>query len=85
MNTVMLNKGLIDEMVLTIFPIALGEGIRLFAPGAKRASFQTVGCETFETGLIQWRLAAGPPDEDASVIGEGSAAQGNIEGVRKRI
>ena len=58
-NAVMLNNGLIDEMILTVFPIALGEGIPLFAPGARRASFHTVGCETYETGLIQWRLAAG--------------------------
>ena len=56
-NTVMLNHGLIlDEMILTIFPMVLGEGIPLFAPGADRSSFQTGGCETFETGPIQWRL-----------------------------
>ena len=55
-NTAMLNEGLIDEMILTIFPLALGEGIPLFAPGATRSSFKTVGCETYETGLIQWRL-----------------------------
>ena len=58
-NTVMLNEGLIDEMTLTIFPLALGEGIPLFAAGATRASFTTVGCETYETGLIQWRLVRG--------------------------
>ena len=58
-NTVMLNEGLIDEMILTIFPLALGEGIPLFAPGATRSSFKTVGCETYETGLIQWRLVRG--------------------------
>ena len=56
-NTVMLNEGLIDEIILTIFPLALGEGIPLFAPGATRSVFTTVGCETYETGLIQWRLA----------------------------
>ena len=55
-NTVMLNEGLVDEMILTIFPLVLGEGIPLFAPGAARSSFKTVGCETYETGLIQWRL-----------------------------
>ena len=56
-NTVMLNENLIDEMILTVFPLLLGEGIPLFAPGAMRSSFNTVGCGTFETGLIQWRLA----------------------------
>ena len=58
-NTVMLNAGLIDEMVLTVFPLVLGEGIPLFAPGATRSQFKTVGCETYETGLIQWRLVRG--------------------------
>ncbi len=52
----MLNAGLIDEVVLTAFPLVLGEGIPLFAPGAMRHEFKTVGYETFETGLIQWRL-----------------------------
>ena len=55
-NTVMLNDVLIDEMILTIFPLVLGEGIPLYAPGALRSSFKTVGCESYETGLIQWRL-----------------------------
>ena len=55
-NTVMLNAGLIDELILTVFPLALGRGIPLFAPGATRSGFKTVGCKTYETGLIQWRL-----------------------------
>ena len=58
-NTVMLNEGLIDEIILTIFPLALGEGIPLFAPRTTRLLFKTVGCETFETSIIQWRLAKG--------------------------
>ena len=55
-NTVMLNAGLVDEMILTIFPLTLGEGIPLFAPGATHSLFKTVSCETYETGLIQWCL-----------------------------
>jgi len=58
-NTVMLNEDLIDSMILTIFPLVLGEGIPLFAPGARRSSFITVGCETYETGVIQWSLVRG--------------------------
>ena len=58
-NRVMLNEGLIDEVILTLFPLVLGEGIPLFAPGAKRASFKTVGYERYATGLVQWRLLRG--------------------------
>ena len=55
-NTIMLNAGLIDELILTVFPLVLGRGIPLFAPDATRSGFRTVGCETYATGLIQWRL-----------------------------
>ena len=55
-NTVMLNAGLIDEIILTVFPLVLGKGIPLFAPGAAPSTFKTVSCETYETGLIQWRM-----------------------------
>jgi dihydrofolate reductase len=59
-NTVMLNAGLIDEVILTMAPVVLGEGIPLFAPGAARASFATTGWEAYETGLVQWHLARLP-------------------------
>ena len=55
-NTVMLNAGLIDEIILTVFPLVLGDGIPLFAPGAKRTRFRTTGCQSYETGLVQWRM-----------------------------
>ena len=55
-NTAMLNAGLIDQVILTVFPLALGDGIPLFAPGAVGSTFRTVCCESFETGLVQWRL-----------------------------
>ena len=55
-NSVMLNAGLIDDIILTVFPLVLGDGVPLFAPGAKHASSKTVDCERYETGLIQWRL-----------------------------
>ena len=55
-NTVMLNEALIDEIILTLFPLVLGEGIPLFASGARRSSFKTVGYERYTTGLIQWHM-----------------------------
>ncbi len=58
-NTAMLNEGLIDEIILTVFPLVLGVGIPLFAPGASRTCLKTVGCRSYETGLIQWHLIKG--------------------------
>ena len=55
-NTVMLDAGLIDEIILTIFPLVLGDGIPLFAPGANLTRFRTTSCESYETGLVQWRM-----------------------------
>ena len=56
LNTIMLEAGLIDEIILTSFPLVLGWGIPLFAPSDVRSPFKTVGCQAFDTGLIQWRL-----------------------------
>ena len=56
-NTVLLNAGLIDEMVLTLFPTTLGGGTPLFAPGANRARFTTVSCRSYPGGVIQWHVA----------------------------
>ncbi len=55
-NTVMLKAGLIDEIILSMFPLVLGEGIPLFAPRAAQHSFKTLGCQQYESGLIQWHL-----------------------------
>jgi dihydrofolate reductase len=55
-NTLMLNADLIDEMILSIHPIILAQGIPLFTDNAKRAHFKTKNCKTFESGLIQLTL-----------------------------
>lgn len=55
-NTIMLNAGLIDEIVVTYVPIVLGAGIPLFAPGADRTTFTTTTAESFGSGLVQWTM-----------------------------
>jgi dihydrofolate reductase len=49
---------LIDEFVISVHPIILGEGIPLFrAPlPMKTLSFQ--GCQAFDTGLLQITYAS---------------------------
>ena len=52
-NTVMLNAGLIDEMIVSIHPIILGEGLPLFAGQPKETTFKVTAQKTFESGLVQ--------------------------------
>lgn len=53
LNTVLLDADLIDEMIITIFPIVLGEGIPLFAPTAKEKVFQLEASKAYENGFVQ--------------------------------
>jgi dihydrofolate reductase len=52
---------LIDEYVLLIHPIVLGQGRRLFGDGAPAAEFRLVDCVPTTTGVIiaTYRLGAG--------------------------
>jgi dihydrofolate reductase len=52
-NTLMLNHRLIDRMILTIVPVALGEGIPLFAESVRPASFILKKRNTFSNGFVQ--------------------------------
>lgn len=48
----MMNDGLIDEMILSIIPIVLGRGIRLFPNHPKETLFTLRHSESFETGVV---------------------------------
>ena len=52
-NTLLLNAGLVDEMVLSIHPTILGEGIALFEGAPIHTDFVLTKCETFPSGLVQ--------------------------------
>lgn len=55
-NTLLLNAGLIDEMILSIHPVILGQGKPLFARKPKLTKFNAVDTKSFESGLIQVSL-----------------------------
>lgn len=44
---------LIDEMIISIIPIMLGDGIPLFKGEFKEKKFKLEGAESFEKGLVQ--------------------------------
>ncbi|MFT8426008.1 MAG: dihydrofolate reductase family protein [Liquorilactobacillus sp.] len=52
-NTEFLNNGLIDELLIRIVPIVIGEGLPLFAEKPTETIFKVVKTETFNTGVIQ--------------------------------
>ena len=49
----LLQQGLIDEMIISIVPVLLGDGTRLFKDGRPEMSLELVRAETFDTGLTQ--------------------------------
>lgn len=46
-------EALIDEFILTIIPILLGEGIPLFSPGCDEVNLQLIQTRKYPGGLVQ--------------------------------
>lgn len=49
----LLKANLIDEFIISIIPILVGDGIKLFADGRPELKLKLVTLKKFETGLIQ--------------------------------
>jgi dihydrofolate reductase len=56
-----INHGLIDDLNLTIVPVLIGDGKRLFGPIDADIDLELIGTKSFESGLIQsrYRVARG--------------------------
>lgn len=53
-NSLLLNANLIDQMIISIHPTALGDGIKLFRDESlKNFNFKLIHHEIFERGLVQ--------------------------------
>jgi dihydrofolate reductase len=48
----MVADGLVDELHLFVFPVALGTGQRLFTDGQGRVRLALAGCEAYESGVV---------------------------------
>lgn len=57
----LMQRNLIDEIVLQIHPIVLGKGCRLFAGGTPLTKLTLVGSLTTSTGVIVATYQLGPP------------------------
>ena len=55
-----LDHGLIDEMILSVTPIVLGEGIPLFPSPTKETSFELTHSESYANGIVnlEYKLAS---------------------------
>jgi dihydrofolate reductase len=51
--TELLTADLIDEMIISVIPILVGEGIRLFKDGRPEQRLSLAGVKGFDTGLVQ--------------------------------
>ncbi|TXK46446.1 dihydrofolate reductase [Pontibacter qinzhouensis] len=56
LNTLVLEAGLLDEIVLTYIPILLGTGIPLFAAGLQEHKLQVESNHCFDNGFVQLTL-----------------------------
>lgn len=52
-NTLLLNHALIDELLIRIVPIIIGEGLPLFAERPLETIFKLIKIDQFSTGTVQ--------------------------------
>ena len=51
----LLQQDLIDEMIISVVPILVGNGIRLFKDNRPEQQLEFVSAKSFDTGLVQLR------------------------------
>ncbi|HRP32772.1 MAG TPA: dihydrofolate reductase family protein [Agriterribacter sp.] len=49
----LLKNDLVDEFIISVIPVLVGNGIRLFKDGRPEQELELVNTRTFDTGLIQ--------------------------------
>ncbi len=48
-------EGLMDEIIVSVIPVLLGGGVRLFEEGIPERQLELLGSTAYETGLVQVR------------------------------
>lgn len=48
-----LRNDLFDELIISVIPVLLGDGIRLFGQRFQEQKLRLIRCESFEKGLVQ--------------------------------
>lgn len=52
LTSTLLNYGLVDEILLIVYPVVLGTGKRLIAQDTRPRSFELVGTQALSTGIL---------------------------------
>lgn len=52
-NSLLLQNNLIDEIILSVIPMALGDGIPLFARGKLNKAMKVAGTKAYTNGVVQ--------------------------------
>ena len=61
LTSTLLEHGLVDEVMLIVYPVLLGKGKRIFAEGTPPRSFELASTQAFPSGIIMNAYkAAGP-------------------------
>jgi dihydrofolate reductase len=50
---ILMEEGLIDEYIISVIPILLGDGKRLFKGGTPQMNVELIESKKFDTGLVQ--------------------------------
>jgi len=58
-NSILLDKDLIDKIILTLIPMTLGEGIPLFHGKYKEVKFNLEDSKSYQNGIVQLTLLFG--------------------------
>lgn len=56
-NTILINSGLVDELILSLIPIVLGEGIPLFSQEMKTKKLLLNTSKVYTSGLVQLKYS----------------------------
>lgn len=55
----LLRSNLVDEIIVSIIPVLVGDGVRLFETGIPEQKLELVSVKSFETGLVQLHYKRG--------------------------
>jgi dihydrofolate reductase len=56
----LLEDGLIDEFIISVIPVLVGDGLKLFRDGRPEQELEFLEARTFDTGLVQMHFKKTP-------------------------